>query len=65
MIQKRRALIDEIDGRTVLVFVDQATFIPAALYMEASRATMEGREIRHDPVRSYEWARLPMLGATR
>jgi hypothetical protein len=30
VIQKRRALIDEIDGRTVLVFVDQATFIPAA-----------------------------------
>lgn len=48
VIQQRGALIDEINGRKVLVFMDQATFTPAALYVNASRATVDGRDIRLD-----------------
>lgn len=48
VIQQRGALIDEVDGRKVLVFMDQATFTPAALYVSASRATLDGQEVRLD-----------------
>ncbi len=48
VIRERGALIDQIGGRKVLVFVDHATSTPAALYVEASRATLEGQEIHLD-----------------
>lgn len=40
-IEARGALIDDVDGRTVVVFVDPVTFTPAALYVDASSATLE------------------------
>ncbi len=47
-IEDRGALIDDVDGRTVVVFVDPVTFTPAALYVDASSATLEDREIHLD-----------------
>ena len=48
LIEDRGALIDDVDGRTVVVFVDPVTFTPAALYVDASGATLEDREIHLD-----------------
>ena len=42
------AVIDELDGRWILVYVDPATFTPAALFVDARSATLEGREVRLD-----------------
>ena len=48
VIRERGALIDDVDGRTVLVFVDPVTFTPAALFVDAASATLEDREIHLD-----------------
>ena len=48
LIEEQGALVDEIDGRQILVFVNPATFTPAALYVDATGATMEERDIRLD-----------------
>ena len=47
-IEERGALIDDVAGRRVLVFVDPTTFTPAALFVDAASATLEGREIHLD-----------------
>ena len=47
-IEEEGALVDEIDGRQILVFVDPTTFTPAALYVDATGATLEERHIRLD-----------------
>lgn len=47
-IREQGAIIDDVDGRNLLVFMDQATFTPAALFVDASSATMEGRDVRLD-----------------
>ena len=44
----RGGLIDEVDGRTVLVFVDPGTFTPAALFVDAANVTLEDGEIHLD-----------------
>ena len=48
LIEEQGALVDEIDGRQILVFVDPTTFTPAALYVDATTATLEERDIRLD-----------------
>ena len=47
-IQERGALLDELDDRRILVFVDRTTFTPAALFVNASSATLDGRDVRLD-----------------
>jgi hypothetical protein len=48
-IQARgRAFIDRLDGRDVLVYIDTRSFTPAALFVDAESAAVEGNEIRLD-----------------
>jgi hypothetical protein len=42
------AFLDQIDGRSVLVYVDPDTFTPAALFVDATTATLEGKDVRLD-----------------
>jgi len=46
--ERGEALIDDIDGRRVLVYVDPDTNTPAAIFVDASAATLEGKEVRLD-----------------
>ena len=48
VIRARGALVDTVDGRNVLIFIDQSTFTPAALFVDASSATLEDQEIHLD-----------------
>ena len=45
LIEEHGALIDEIDGRRLLLFVDSKTFTPAAIFVDASSATLQDREV--------------------
>ena len=47
-IRENGALLDEVDGRSVIVYMDQSTFTPAAMFVDASTATMEDRDVRLD-----------------
>ncbi len=42
------AFLDEIDGRTLLVYVDPEAFTPAALFVNANEARLEGQTIQLD-----------------
>lgn len=48
LIRRSGALLDEIDGRTLLVYVDPATFTPAAVYVTASAARLDGGSVLLD-----------------
>lgn len=50
--EEGRVLIDEIGGKGLIVYLDPASSTPAAAYVEASSATLEGREIVLDGGRS-------------
>lgn len=47
-IREAGAIIDELDGREILVFIDARSATPTALYVNAQSATVEGREIHLD-----------------
>jgi len=48
-IQKAgNALIDELDGRKVLVYVDPVTSTPAAIFVDATSARKDGKIVRLD-----------------
>lgn len=47
-IEATGALIDEVDGRRLLVYVDAKTFTPAAMFVDAATATVEERDVRLD-----------------
>ena len=55
LLEERGALIDEVDGRTVLVFVDPMTFTPAAPFVDAASATLEDREVHLDSTPVASW----------
>ena len=42
------AFVDRIDGRGVLVYVEPETATPAAMFVRAKSATMDGRDVRLD-----------------
>ncbi len=42
------AVIDELDGRNLLIYLDPISSTPAALYVNADGARVEGRDIRLD-----------------
>lgn len=46
--QQGNALIDRVNGRTVLVYVDPKTSIPAAMFVSATRARVDGSSVRLD-----------------
>lgn len=41
-------LIDQLDGRTLLVYLDPLTSTPSAIFVNATRAQMDGRIVRLD-----------------
>lgn len=45
---RANAFVDRIDGRHVLVYVDPETFAPAALFVNATSARLEGTDVRLD-----------------
>ena len=42
------AVMDEIDGRKVLIYVEPGNSVPAAIYVESENARIRGNEIRLD-----------------
>lgn len=46
--QQGRVLLDDFDGRSVLVYVDPLSSTPTALYVDATAAKIEGRDITLD-----------------
>ncbi len=48
VLRQRGALVDTIDGRRVVIFIDQMTFTPAAIYVNSSSATVDGDTVRLD-----------------
>jgi hypothetical protein len=48
IVERGEALIDEIGGRRLLVYVDPDTNTPAALFVDASSAALAGKEVRLD-----------------
>ena len=48
VIRERGPIVDALDGRSALIFIDQSTFTPAALFVDASSATLEDEEIHLD-----------------
>lgn len=65
LIEERGALVDQVDGRRVLLFVDPTTFTPAALFVDASSATLHGKEIRLDTGRVVRTGLLYDASVTR
>jgi hypothetical protein len=46
--QQGDALIDRVNGRTLLVYIDPDTSIPAAMFVTSTRARMDGSRVRLD-----------------
>ena len=46
--QRGGAFIDRVDGRSVLVYIEPETAGPAAMFVSAKSATMDGRDVRLD-----------------
>jgi hypothetical protein len=46
--ERGRALIDQLDRRKVLIYIDSETNTPAALFVNASSAKIDGNEVRLD-----------------
>lgn len=47
-IRARGALIDELDGRDVLIYIEARSATPTAIFVDANGATVEGNEVRLD-----------------
>lgn len=43
-----RAFVDQLDGRKVLIYIDPETNTPAAMFVNASSAQVQGNEVRLD-----------------
>ena len=46
--QRGDAFIDRIDGRNVLIYFDAGTATPDAIFVKATHATMDGKDVRLD-----------------
>ena len=46
--QRGEAFIDELDGRKILIYVEPDTSTPAAIFVDARSATLQGKEVRLD-----------------
>jgi hypothetical protein len=47
-IREAGAIIDELDGQGILVFIDTQSMTPAAMFVEAESATVAEREVHLD-----------------
>jgi hypothetical protein len=47
-IRQRGAVIDRVNGRTLLVYIDPSTSTPAAMFVNSTRAGLEGSAVRLD-----------------
>ena len=47
-IREAGAIIDELDDRRIVVFIDSSSATPTALYTDAEFASVEGREVHMD-----------------
>ena len=47
-IRDRGTLIDQLDGRDVLIYIEARSATPTAIFVDAQSATAEGDEIRFD-----------------
>jgi hypothetical protein len=48
LLRQRGAFIDRIDGRSVLIYIEPETSVPAALFVSATTASRDGRDVRLD-----------------
>ena len=48
LLRQRGAFIDQIDGRSVLVYIEPETSTPSAMFVRAKSATLDGRDVRLD-----------------
>ena len=46
--ERGEAFIDRLDGKPVLIYLEQGTATPAALFVDARSARLQGNEIRLD-----------------
>jgi hypothetical protein len=46
--QRGGVMIDQIDGRSLLVYVEPETATPAAMFVRSKSAAMDGRDVRLD-----------------
>jgi hypothetical protein len=46
--QRGGAFIDRIDGRSMLVYIEPETSAPAAMFVSARGAKLDGRDVRLD-----------------
>jgi hypothetical protein len=46
--ERHDAFIDRLDGRTVLVYLEPETLTPAAVFVDAMTATLDGKDVRLD-----------------
>jgi hypothetical protein len=47
-IRERGAIVDRVDGRDVLVYIESRSATPTAIFVDAGGATVDGNEIRLD-----------------
>lgn len=57
-IRRRGAFVDTVGGRNLLVYRDPGTSVPAALYVDAAGAAIEGRQVRLENGQSIVAGRL-------
>jgi hypothetical protein len=48
LLRQRGPFIDQLEGRSLLVYVEPETSTPAAMFVRSKSATMEGRDVRLD-----------------
>ena len=48
LLRERGPFIDQIDGRSVLIYVEPETAAPSAMFVSAKSARMDGRDVRLD-----------------
>jgi hypothetical protein len=48
LLRRRGAFIDQIEGRSLLVYIEPETATPAAIFVRSKGATTEGRDVRLD-----------------
>ena len=46
--ERGEAFIDDLDGHKVLIYVEAETSTPAAIFVDAKSATLQGKEVRLD-----------------
>ena len=48
LLRERGPFIDQIDGRSMLIYIEPETSVPSAMFVSARNARMDGRDVRLD-----------------